>query len=185
MWNKKSTRRQGLANFSEGFRRYSYVDLCVLEYFVGVIARVLILHYWILPDNIYVTAENFLNIHCIAIREYFISVNGDNFSGAMSLWERSKSIKWLIQLVLQIYVDAIMKEDRYRLAIMSDAFMYKGKKLPDLLSNTLLNFVSILMEWKPNSGASTVNLDSIEMPATFVAILSCYLCRPSSFDISL
>jgi hypothetical protein len=139
---------RGLITFSEGFRNYSYVDLCALDFYIGLIAWALVLHYWILPEDINIVGKVSLNLIGEGIYDYSILINGGDFNANIKLWERSKNLPDLVRVLLEMYLEAMIKEDSYRLAIISDALMFRGRILnpphPYYLNytNTLMTIVS-------------------------------------------
>jgi hypothetical protein len=114
---------RGLTTFSEGFKNYSYVDLCVLEFYTGFIAWALILHYWILPEDINIVGKGSWTIGRANLEDYSILINGRNFNAKMRSSVGSAALD-LIKVLLEIDVDTMRKEDCYRLAIIAEALRH-------------------------------------------------------------
>jgi hypothetical protein len=151
---------RGLTTFSEGFQNYSYVDLCTLEYFVGLIVWALILHYWILPENLDAGREFYFQINCMDHRNYFLYIDDQEFTANMLSWKRSESVNWLIKSLLDINLDAMSKEDSYRLVILADALMFCGRDLQPRIKSIFLVTLEEMMEYRMNGG--DLNLGLIE-----------------------
>ena len=111
---------QGLINFSNGFQYFTYMDLCALECFVTQIVHLLILHYWILPENIDLQGECYLSFSWPGL--YFISINGDNIQTSLGLWKRSNTQVGLVKPLLEILVDIMDKDDSYSQIMLGEAY---------------------------------------------------------------
>ena len=137
---------RGLTTFSEGFTNYSYVDLCVLEFYTGLIAWALILHYWLLPEDINIVGKASWTI--VNFSNYSILINGRNFNANFYPLASSPSLD-LIKALLEIGTDAMIKEDSFRLAIITEALRHHYSSLGELgeraLSYVVLEYRDALM----------------------------------------
>jgi hypothetical protein len=103
--------KQGLINFSQGYQNFTFMDLCMLECFVGQIVHLLLSHYWILPKNLDLEGECYLRF-CWP-KNYFISMNGEEISTSWPLWERSWDQESLVKSMFDILAEIMDKDDSY------------------------------------------------------------------------
>jgi hypothetical protein len=158
--NKRRDLR-GLTTFSEGFKNYSYVDLCVLDFYISLIASELVSHYWILPEDTNIVGNAYWTLGGAHSNEYSIYMNGSNFHANTELWERSKTLPDLIIRLLEIYIKAMTQEDSYRLATMTDMLMFKGRGSKTLQSY-FVDYTHVLMTILQNGLFKSLDLKDIE-----------------------
>jgi hypothetical protein len=137
-------KKQGLINFSQGYRNFTFIDLCTLECFVGQIVHLLLSHYWILPENVDLEGECYLRF-CWP-ENYFISINGEEISTNWYSWKRSQDQVGLVKSILEILVEILDKDDSYSKIMQgplySQSFEYlveakrNGEEITNFLNNS-------------------------------------------------
>jgi hypothetical protein len=132
---------QGLITFSEGFKNYSYADLCTLEYLLRIIGFKLILYYWHMDNDIDLVGESYLILDCLNFRRFSVCINSLQFYFDKVESKPEEAVTDMdARMLYLLLIETLMKEDFFRLAMLNENFVQSEFLLIDEDLRMLLLF---------------------------------------------